>query len=91
MRIEIPRRVVARGTWLYDGSIPHKVEIHQKPAKFACSRFDEDDELVESAPVPVTPDGFVYQCWPWGAEGRTLEEAKKLADGNPWGPVVWDE
>ena len=91
MRIEIPRRVVATGTWFYDGSIPNKVEIHAKPAKFSCSRFDDEDQLIDDAPIPDTPDGFVYQCWPWGGEGRTLEEAKELAAGKPWGPVVCDE
>ena len=83
-------KTVATGTWLYDGTVPRKIEIIAKPAHLASSRYDEDDQLDESRPIPNTPDGFVYRCVPGGGEGATLAEAKALADAPPWGPVKWD-
>jgi hypothetical protein len=82
---------VARGTWLYDGIIPRSIEIVAKPARFASSRYDEDDQLDETRPIPNTPDGFVYRCMPSGGEGHTLEEAKGLTNSQPWGPIKWDD
>jgi hypothetical protein len=81
---------IATGTWLYDRAIPRQIKIIAKPAHFASSRYDEDDQLDESVPVPNTPDGLVYKCVPGGGEGATLEEAKAWADAQPWGPIKWD-
>jgi hypothetical protein len=57
--------VVAIGTWLYDGKVPHKIELRARPADKAGSRWIEDEQTGEfvidqDAPVPATPDGFVY-------------------------------
>jgi hypothetical protein len=82
-------KLVATGTWFYGGVTPMRIEIYARPARFAPSRFDDDDDLDESRPIPQTDDGYVYV-----AEGvdwaRTLEEAKANADSSPWGPVTWD-
>jgi hypothetical protein len=58
-------RVVAVGTWLYDGSVPRKIELLARPAEFSSSRWIEDEQtgefvLDESTPVPQTDDGLVY-------------------------------
>jgi hypothetical protein len=84
-------RIVAGGTWLYDGVVPQRVAIYATPARFASSRYDDDDQLDESRPIPTTRDGFLYYCWPWVSSGHlTVEEAKAWADAQPWGPVRWD-
>jgi hypothetical protein len=83
-------KTVAIGTWLYDGTIPRKIEVIAKPARFASSRYDEDDQLNDNAPIPTTPDGLIYKCVPGGGEGATLQEAKAWAEAQPWGPVKWD-
>ncbi|TIW44519.1 MAG: hypothetical protein E5V71_07115, partial [Mesorhizobium sp.] len=61
-------KVVAVGTWYYDGLIPHRVEIYSFPARFSASRFAEDGENTgeydESQPVPDTLDGYLYACSP---------------------------
>lgn len=84
-------RKVAIGTWLYDRTVPKKLIVWAKPAHFASSRFDGDDQLIESSPIPQTLDGFLYFYWPGTfGEYMTIEEAKAAADAEPWGPVKWD-
>lgn len=83
-------RKAATGTWLYDRSVPMKIEVWAKPAHFACARFDEDDHLIESRPIPETKDGFLYFLVPGSGEYMTVEDAKAAADAKPWGPVKWD-
>lgn len=84
-------RKVATGTWFYDKIIPKPVAVWAKPARLAALRFDEDDKLVETRPIPETKGGFLYFCDP-GRSGEylTVEEAKAAADAAPWGPVRWD-
>jgi hypothetical protein len=97
-------RVAARGIWLYNRTVPHTIEIYARPAKFAGSRFKEPDENTpepdtadgfvfdENAPIPDTPDGFVYYVSATsGGEFHSVEDAKRWADAQPWGPVKWDE
>jgi hypothetical protein len=92
VRVSVPRRVVATGKWLYGGTVPTQVAIFAKPAEFAYSRFEEDEELNKSAPVPETLDGFLYQASLGDCgEHQTLAEAKAWADAQPWGPVKWDD
>ena len=81
---------VATGTWLYDRSVPMKIEVWAKPARFAGARFDGDDHLIESRPIPETKDGFLYFLLPRSGEYLTIEEAKAAADAKPWGPIKWD-
>jgi hypothetical protein len=81
--------IVATGTWFYDKTVPQRIAIYAKPARFASSRYDDDDELDESRPIPDTIDGFLYYCRP-GSEHLTIEDAKAWADAQPWGPVTWD-
>jgi hypothetical protein len=85
-------RKVATGTWLYDRTVPMPASIWAKPAHLASSRFDEDDQLDESAPIPATKDGYLYCGWPYsGGDHLTIEEAKAAASAAPWGPIAWDE
>jgi hypothetical protein len=85
-------RKVASGTWLYDQSVSMPTSIWAKPAHLASSRFNEDDQLDESAPIPATKDGYLYCCWPANCgEHLTIEEAKAAASAKSWGPIVWDE
>ncbi|WP_152428510.1 hypothetical protein [Methyloferula stellata] len=81
--------IVATGTWFYDHSVPKPIVIYAKPARYASSRYDDDDQLDESRPIPETPDGFVYFCWPGGHDQPTIEDAKAWANAQPWGPVIW--
>lgn len=84
-------RIVARGTWLYDGTVPQRIVIYAKDARFASSRYDDDEQLDERRPIPDTLDGFLYYCWPGSSgEQRSIEDAKAWADAQPWGPVIWD-
>jgi hypothetical protein len=98
--MDVGSHVVAKGVWLYNRTVPHMIEIYARPAKFAGSRFREPDEntpetdfvLDENAPIPDTPDGFVYYVGATsGGEFHTIEEAKRWADAQLWGPVNWDE
>jgi hypothetical protein len=101
--IDVERRVVARGVWLYHGTVPIRVEIYARPARFAGSRFKEADEdtppelctrdgfvFDQNSPIPDTLDGFVYSVSVGsGGEFHTIEAAKRWADAQPWGPVNW--
>jgi hypothetical protein len=90
-RVSVPREIVATGTWFYGGTVPMRIAIHAKPAEFAYSRFDEDEEFNETAPIPETLDGFLYQASLGDCdEYQTLAEAKAWADSQPWGPMKWD-
>jgi hypothetical protein len=87
--------VVARGTWLYDGTVPHEIELLARPVVQASSRWIEDEntgEFVfdECAPVPNTADGLVYYVGATrGGEFLTMADAIAWADQQPWGPVAW--
>ena len=84
-------RKVATGTWFYDRSVPMPISVWAKPAHLASSRFDEDDQLIESRPIPQTLDGYLYCVRPGGVgDHLTIESAKAAADKTPWGPVAWD-
>ena len=83
-------RRVAAGVWLYDKVVPHRIEIFAGPAEFAASRFDDDENLDDTVPVPKTQDGRVYYVGDRRPEFHSLEEAKAWADTQPWGPVEWD-
>jgi hypothetical protein len=84
-------RKVATGTWLYDRTVPMGLVVWAKPAHLARSRFDEDDHLIETRPIPETKDGFLYFYWPGrSGEYMTVGEAKAAADAEPWGPIQWD-
>ena len=39
--------VVAIGTWLYDGTVPRRIELLSKPAAMAYSRWIEDQQSGE--------------------------------------------
>ena len=89
-------KVVAVGTWYYDGLIPHRVEIHSFPARFSASRFAEDGENTgeydESLPIPETLDGYLYECRPFfSGEHLSIEAVKAWIASQPWAPVTWDE
>jgi len=83
-------KLVMSGTWRYDGTIPKRIEIRARPARFSASRYDSDDRLDESTPVPVTPDGFVYFTEPFSCERATAEDVMAWVNVQPWGPVHWD-
>ena len=92
--------IVARGTWLYDGSTIRPVVIMKRPAELAGSRHIEEEAspptspsgfvLDAASPIPATPDGFVYYVSEGsGGEFPTLEAAKAWLDAQPWGPITW--
>lgn len=82
-------KIVATGTWYYDKTIPKRIVVYTVPAEFCWARYNDEDELEESRPVPVTPDGLVYKT-DCGGEKFTLKEIKLWADTQPWGPCEWD-
>ena len=84
------KRLVASGTWLYDGSLARRIDVYAASAVFAGSRFDEYDHFDPTSPIPETPDGNVYVT-SFGGERPTLRETMSWADGQPWGPVKWDD
>jgi hypothetical protein len=84
-----PMMKVAGGTWYYDGNVPRRIDIYAVPVEFAGSRYDDEDHLDEASPIPETADGHVYVT-AYGGECESLEEARKWADRQPWGPVKWD-
>ena len=85
-------RVVATGTWLYGGVAPRKVKIIARDPKFAYTRWDEDDELINDAPIPETRDGSIYVLSLGSYQFfLTLEEAKAHANAQPWAPIEWDD
>ena len=75
MKVDYGIKTVATGIWLYDKTIPRKIELTSRPAKFSSTRFDEDDQLDEARPVPSTPDGNVYHIGTFSREFHTIEEA----------------
>ena len=83
-------KLVISGIWLYDGSLPRRIDIYALPAEFAGSRYDEDDKLDPNTPIPQAPDGNVYRTT-CGGERPTLHEIMAWADAQPWGPVSWDQ
>lgn len=84
------KRLVASGTWFYDKTVPKPISIYAVPARLSGSRYDDDDQLDESTPIPNTVDGFVYRCsLGGGGEHATVDEARAWADSQPWGPVTW--
>jgi hypothetical protein len=85
-------KIVATGVWFYDRTVPKPIKIYAKPARFAYSRYDADEQLIETSPIPETKDGFLYYCFPGkSGEHLSVEEAKEWADLQPWGPVKWDD
>ncbi len=81
--------VAASGQWLYDGVVPYQICIYRIPARFSGTRYDEDEQLDHSLPIPETPDGYVYQFSGFGKEFGTLAEALKWGNEQPWGPIRW--
>ncbi|MES2526721.1 MAG: hypothetical protein V4598_06520 [Bdellovibrionota bacterium] len=84
-------RIVATGTWFYDKTVPMNIKIYSTPAMYSSTRYNEDGELEESRPIPVSPNGLIYKLVPGGGEEDTLEKAKAWADSQPWGPCKWDK
>jgi hypothetical protein len=81
--------VVAIGTWLYDDQVAREIEVLARPAKWASSRWVEDDrgELVldEDAPIPETADGQVYYVGTTGGGVfPTADAAMGWADEQSW-------
>lgn len=84
--------VAATGVWLYDGAVPRRIAIARIPAEFSGSRYNDDDELNETTPIPQTKDGHLYHVvGPVNEEFLSISEAMAWADAQPWGPVTWDE
>jgi hypothetical protein len=88
-------KIVATGTWYYDGNVPRRIAVCAKEARFASSRYDwekhDGPALDETRPIPETRDGFLYYCF-LGNSGEylSIEDAKTWADAQSWGPVAWD-
>jgi hypothetical protein len=87
------------GVWLYDGSVPQRVEI------LACNydrlhecyleemehvRIDHGYEIESPGPPrPLGPDGVLYHVWS-SPDFDTIAEAKAWAEAQPYGPIKWD-
>lgn len=85
------RTPVITGTWLYDGTKKMRVVITAKAVEFASARYDDDEQLVSTAPIPHTADGYLYEVGTTsGGEFSSLEEAMDWVNAQPWGPVTWD-
>jgi hypothetical protein len=86
------RKTVATGVWLYDRTVPRRIEIARIPAEHSRGRYDDYDELDEMIPIPETKDGYLYHVvGPINGEFLSVEEAIAWANEQPWGPVSWDE
>jgi hypothetical protein len=95
-------KIVAVGTWIYDGVAQRRITISARPAEFAGSRYVEAEPLGfltpdgfvldPAKPVPKTPDGFVYYVGATsGGEFASLADAKAWAEAQPWAPIKWDD
>jgi len=88
-------KTIAIGIWLYDGKVPHEIELRARLATLAGSRWIEDVQtgefiIDEGSPVPATADGLVYYVGETsGGEFLSVAEALAWADRQPWGPVQW--
>jgi hypothetical protein len=92
MASQYATRIAATGLWLYDGAVSRRIDICARPAQYAASRYNDDDEVDESTPIPRTPDGQVYYVGTTaGGEFLTLAQAMAWADAQPWGPVKWNQ
>jgi len=95
-------KLAASGTWLYDSSVPRRIQIWARRAEEAASRYVEDLSgaatssegfvIDDKSPIPATQDGYVYYVGATaGGEFPSVEAAKAWADAQPWGPVVWED
>jgi hypothetical protein len=85
------RKIVATGTWFYDKTVPMRVAIHAKEARFAFSRYNDEGQLDETRTIPHDIDRYLYcLSLATGGEYLTIEEAKASVDRQPWGPAKWD-
>ena len=88
-------RVIANGTWLYDGTAPFPVSIVAFPFDYwlELGPADYEDDHVE--PTPIGPDGYLYYV-SFGArrvDGRgyaTIEEAKAEAQRRVPSVIGWN-
>lgn len=91
---------VLGGFWLYDGTVRMRVSVMKRNFDRDYTDYLEEMEHVRlehngdmpppPPPKPPGPDGVFYYVLTspgyW-----TIDEAKAWADGQPWGPVEWDE
>ena len=74
----------------YDGRSPEQVTVIARNYDMRYSTFEADGMLEDGEqPVPLGPDGRLYYVSA-SPPLRSLQEAKKWADSQPWGPVEWD-
>ena len=82
--------LVLSGTWLYDGQTRERITIIARDYDIYYSTYQADGMIEEGdQPVPLGPDGRLYYVAASPPLG-SLDEAKRWADGQPWGPVEWD-
>lgn len=82
--------VVARGTFLYDGTAPMDVQIVGHDFDYHYATAQEDELEPGQEPTPLGEDGLLYQVRPGGSPlFQTVQAAKAWADEQPWGPVKW--
>jgi hypothetical protein len=80
-------KVVARGTFAYDGKAPMEVCIVARNFDAGFEHAELADQLTHE---PLGPDGFLYSVEPgWARNFRSVEEAKLWTSQQLWAPVTW--
>jgi len=97
-------RIVARGTWLYGGSVETPVDVVSLDYDWGFE-VDRADGRLEDGQVPdqLGPDGVLYYArfqhaldpseptWPDTTGCKTIGEAKLLAERKAAGGIHWSE
>lgn len=92
--------IVRTGTWMYQGSVPIRVDIWRLDFDFwhHISELDGDDSYGD--PARLGPDGHLYHArfshqgeqptaWPSTSTCETEAEAIAAAEAKLAGPVAW--
>ena len=86
-------KVVAQGTWLYEGSVRETIEIVSFDYDFWFA-LPGDDGRPEWEPYPLNEEGVLYYVRV-GAEPLPIEpfksalEARAWTDAQSWAPIKW--
>jgi hypothetical protein len=95
-------RIVARGTWLYGGSVETPVDVVALDYNWdhELHRADGHSDFPE-LPEPLNDEGFLYYArfqhaletseptWPDSPACQTIEEAKRHAERKVAGGIKW--
>ena len=94
---EPPGTLLRTGTWLYDGTVPSRVEVWLRPVKYGTGDYEdppeiEDDQYGKFYEVYFHPPGNIGGGRPFGGGHYTdLQSALDDVEKDTQGTIKWDE